>query len=339
MANVRCSHCGLLNFADAAGCKRCKSALPEPPAEVAAVEVAAVEVASADFASADFASAKVAPAGAARAYAPDVRTLRLLVALALAAVAVFVAYSFRHRVWYGRNAEYAILIRDSEVFRAPITVEARRQTTNHSTGAEHDQFVARLLSDPVSVLEARGLVRMMPVKTGEELAASVPVSPGWRPSGPGDPGQLPTYRDIMRRYETTSFEVTPAGREAAADWKEQKDGDDDTWLVPIGRREVYGIHSVYDASREADGTETRKVFVRWRWVPNDVGKAFDVSGWGFSSLPDKGRLAAEAMKFSSAEVYLATACLERRAGGEWVVKRLDTANDPKSRTGAWDFPR
>lgn len=332
MANVRCSHCGLLNFADAAGCKRCKNALPEPSPEVvqpevASAEVMSVEVASPDFTSPDFASAEVAPSGAARAHAPDVRALRWLVALALAAVAVLVAYSFRHRIRYGPHFEYALAIRDSEQFAAPMTVAAKQRFFMRSPGPSDFTRRNGLDVDPVRVLEERGLVKSESTK--EVGVVDYRQVDRGSPATAWDPGVPPSYRTTYGTYEGTNFSLTREGERAAGGWKDEGTG---SWVVPIGSRRLDRVLSVREAKAECGGAEALEVEFNWRWSPEGAGEAFDTDGSIFALMTGYGRAAAEKLDWGSARNYRAVALLERVNGGPWRVTRVGKSDDFDAKT-------
>ncbi|HEX8116906.1 MAG TPA: hypothetical protein VF521_06515, partial [Pyrinomonadaceae bacterium] len=166
MENVRCAQCGLLNFASSGVCKRCRRPLDEMPA----VEEPFFEARD---------SSQVGGRSGGRA-------LRRLVVLALLAAAGFAAYTYRHRVWYGAGAEYALAIRESEQFKEQLTVKARKRVSTA-------QGVGRVFNgpgqaDPVYVLKARGLVEFGAARTEERVVGSVTSS------GPfnGANGESPT---------------------------------------------------------------------------------------------------------------------------------------------------
>jgi hypothetical protein len=327
MANVRCPHCGLLNFADAAGCKRCKNALPEPSPEVAPPQVVSAEVASDDFASADFASADFESAGAARAHAPGVRALRWLVALALAAVVVFVAYSFRDRIRYGQHFEYALAIRDSEQFAAPMTVAAKQRFFMRSPGPSDFTHRNGLDIDPVRVLEERGLVKSESTKE-VGVVDYRQTSPGV-PSTAWDPGMPPSYRTTYGTYEGTNFSLTREGERAAGGWKDEGTG---SWVVPIGSRRLYRVLRVREAKAECGGAEACEVEFNWRWSPEGAGEAFDTDGSIYALMTGYGRAAAEKLGWGSAHNYRAVALLERVSGGPWRVTRVRKSDDFDEKT-------
>jgi len=281
MDNVRCAHCGFLNFADAGECKRCKARI--------GVELPGFE-----------------------SYrAPRRRALRWLVALALAAAAGYAVYAYRHRLWYGPEAPYAVAITDSEQFRAPLTVSAgQKVTAPNFTGGPTNRVEGS--PDAVYVLEARGLVKFGPVSSAERVTGRV-TSHDLR-----DPEAPPVMSEIKVRYDSARVELTPEGEEAAEAWEDAGDG---TWLVPIGSREVFKVLKVGEVEA-ASGVETCEVEFSWRWVPNELGKAFDRNYVDFVMLPEAARGAVAALNWSTAHAYRATALLEREPGGEWRVRAI-----------------
>ena len=245
------------------------------------------------------------------------RALRWLVVFALLAAAGGALYFLRYQIWYGPNAVYALAIRDSAQFKAPLSLTAKKSVSAPNFGG--GQLVglagsALPSSEPVYVLEARGLVQFGAVSTEERVvgtvnSVSMPTSLGAQAA----PAQI----EMKQSYGSATAALTPKGRQEAATWADAGD----SWLVPIGAREVYRIEKVGDV-KLVGGAETREVEFSWRWTPNGVGEAFDTNGSAFASLPERARTAAEVLRWSSANAYRAVARLERIAGGQWRVAEI-----------------
>lgn len=293
MTRTRCGFCGMET--EAAYCPRCRARVAPQPTR-------------ASYGDARRGGGGVESGG---------RALRKLVVLALLAAIAGAVYSFRDRIWYGPGAEYAVAIRDSAQFKAPLALTVRKSVAAPQLGGVQLVGAAGSLlpsSEPVYVLEARGLVQFGAVSTEERVVGAVtsyslPTSPG----AASEPRQI----EQKQRYDGVTATLTPKGREAAAAWTDVGD----TWLVPIGAREVYRVEKVGEATTNA-GVETREVEFSWRWSPNAVGEAFDTGGSAFASLNERARSVAELLRWSSANAYRAVARLERRAGGSWRVAEI-----------------
>lgn len=301
MTNVRCAQCGLLNFADADTCKRCK------------------EPVSAQAEAPDF-ETYAAPRREARSGG---RALRWLVALALLAAAGYAAYSQRHRLWYGPDAEYALAIGDAEQFRTPLTVKARRRVTSPNLGVP--TVMAPAEPDAVFVLEARGLVSFGPVETESRVTGTVYAHSN-AGAGLGETPPPPQKIETKVNFDTTLARLTPEGE--AEGWEQADDG---SWLVPVGTREVLRVVKVGEVEAAA-GVETREVEFAWRWVPDGVGEAFDTAGKVYGTMSETAREAARGFNWSSAHAYRAVALLERGPGGRWLVRRIRKSEDFDEKT-------
>lgn len=330
MQNIRCAHCGLLNFARAVECKRCR----EPLAEAASAE----EFGGARCGFCGFETdARYCPRCKAQVAAPPptfdargsspggggagARGLRWLAVLAVLAAAGFAAYTYRHHVWYGAHAEYALAIRASEQFNEPVSVMARKRIRlGQTTGGSLLQGPDR--NDAVYVLKERGLVEFGKVKTEERVVGSytTPRPPTLFDSG--GPSAAPV--EIKQQFSTTAAVLTPSGEQVAGDWEDSGDGK---WLVPVGSREVYRVEKVGEVESEA-GVETRDVEFSWRWLPNSVGEAFDTDGKFFASPQDENvRMAVLKYNWGSTKLYRAVAHFERRAGGKWSVVGIEKSEN------------
>lgn len=302
MQNIRCAHCGLLNFASAGECKRCHAPLAE--------------------------GAQPSPAFDARGSSPrgagaGGRALRWLAVLAVSAAAGFAAYSYRYHVWYGAHAEYALAIGGAERFNEPVSIKAKKRIAL-GQGLDGPSHGGRDRSDPVHVLRARGLVEFGATRTQERVVGTYTPPPSMHPGIFGDnTAPAPEPFDIRRTYHTTDAALTPAGEQVAGAWG---DADDGRWLVPIGSREVFAIVSVGEVEASA-GVERRDVEFSWRWRPNGVGEAFDTDGKFYLSLSGDARNPVLQFNWGSAKVYRAVAHFERRPGGNWQVVGIEKSDD------------
>lgn len=242
--------------------------------------------------------------------------LRWLVVFVLLAAAGGALYLYRYQIWYGPDAAYALAIRDSAQFKAPLSLTVKKSVSAPSIGGQLVGLAGSGLPsfEPVYVLEARGLVQFGAVSTEERVvgtvnSVSMPTSPGATAAK--------TQIEMKQNYSGTTAALTPQGRKEAAAWTDTGAA----WLVPIGAREVYRVEKVGEA-KLVGGVETREVEFSWRWKPNNVGEAFDAGGSVFASLPERARTAVEVLRWSSANAYRAVARLERHAGGQWRVAEI-----------------
>ena len=94
------------------------------------------------------------------------------------------------------------------------------------------------------------------------------------------------------------------------------------WRVPIGTREflqVDQIHNYRDANENIPVNELAIDF-SWRWVPNELGDAFDTESATFRSFPDEVQRQAGiwgARMNTSAPMH--SRAYLRREGKEWVL--------------------
>lgn len=233
------------------------------------------------------------------------------------------AYSYRYRIWYGKDAPYALLIRESEQFRKPVTVTVNRGSLRIPTliaGEAPVKAFGEGSSPAACVLEARGLV-LFGVNTTEETRPSSSSFGFQFPDVSRDSNvavkvtPAPTPPDVVQRVDRVSITLTPQGQKESADWTESNAS---YWRIPIGEREVFKIEKAGEVRSEF-GAEKLDVEFTWQWLPNGLGEAFDTDGSGVASLPDRARAAARELNWGSAKAYRAVARLERRAGGEWRV--------------------
>jgi hypothetical protein len=338
MQNIRCAHCGLLNFASAGECKRCHSPLVEEAAAgesfgggtrcgFCGLETEAAYCprckARVTQPAATFDARGSSSPGGGRAGG---RALRWLVVLAVLAGAGFAAYSYRQHIWYGHGAEYALAIGEAEQFNEPLTVKAKKRIRlGQGTGGA--VFKGPDRANAVFVLKERGLVEFGKVKTEERVVGTytMPPPPTFSDSG----GPAPESVEVKQQLNTTTAALTPSGEQVAGDWK---DADDGAWLVPIGSREVYRVEKVGEVESAA-GVETCDVEFSWRWRPNNVGEAFDTDGKFFASQQDEDvRMAIEKFNWGTAKIYRAVAHFERRAGGKWNVVGIEKSDNIDKKT-------
>ena len=337
MKSIRCGQCGLLNFAEAGDCKRCRATLDaadvQPEVHSHSVDTSTGGGARCGFCGLET-TAAYCPRCKARVASPlqaatyervrrgggvsRARALRWLVALVVLAAVGGGAYLFRYRIWYGTGATYALAIREAELFKAPLSVTVKKSVTAaNPTGMPLlvGQAGSSLASsEPVYVLEARGLVQFGAVSTQERVVGTISSAAAY---GYADSDRDSSPIEIKRRYDSATAALTPQGQQEAAAWTDTGD----TWRVPIGTREVYRVEKVGDL-KTAGGAETREVEFSWRWIPNPVGEAFDPGGKVFDTLPERARTAAEMQRWNSTNAYRAVAILERRAGGDWRVVEI-----------------
>lgn len=97
------------------------------------------------------------------------------------------------------------------------------------------------------------------------------------------------------------------------------------WRVPIGTREflqVDQIHNYRDANENIPVNELAIDF-SWRWVPNELGDAFDSESATFRSYPDEVQRQAAvwgARMNTSAPMH--SRAYLRREGKEWVLRLI-----------------
>lgn len=97
------------------------------------------------------------------------------------------------------------------------------------------------------------------------------------------------------------------------------------WRVPIGTREflqVDQIHNYRDANENIPVNELAIDF-SWRWVPNELGDAFDTESATFHSLPDEVQRQAGvwgARMNTSAPMH--SRAYLHREGKEWVLRLI-----------------
>lgn len=97
------------------------------------------------------------------------------------------------------------------------------------------------------------------------------------------------------------------------------------WRVPIGTREflqVDQIHNYRDANENIPLNELAVDF-SWRWVPNELGDAFDTESATFRSFPDEVQREAGvwgARMNTSAPMH--SRAYFRREGKEWVLRLI-----------------
>lgn len=239
--------------------------------------------------------------------------MRRLVVLALVAAACGAAYHYRYRVWFGRDAAYAVAIRDAEQFKAPLSLTIKKSVSVPQFGGVALAGAGGSLmpsSEPIYVLEAGGFVQLGVVSTGERTVDTI--------SSYAPASSSPTQVEVKQSYSSATASLTALGQKEAAAWTDAGDA----WRVPIGTRQVYEVEKVGEPATTAAGVETREVEFSWRWVPNDVGKAFDTNGSAFGPMNARARSVAELLGWSTSNLYRAVARLERRAGGDWRVAEI-----------------
>lgn len=97
------------------------------------------------------------------------------------------------------------------------------------------------------------------------------------------------------------------------------------WRVPIGTREflqVDQIHNWRDANENIPVNELAIDF-SWRWVPNELGDAFDTESATFRSFPDEVQRQAGVwgVRMNTSAPMHSRAYL-RREGKEWVLRLI-----------------
>lgn len=97
------------------------------------------------------------------------------------------------------------------------------------------------------------------------------------------------------------------------------------WRVPIGTREflqVEQIHNWRDANENIPVNELAIDF-SWRWVPNELGDAFDTESATFRSFPDEVQRQAGVwnVRMNTSAPMHSRAYL-RREGKEWVLRLI-----------------
>lgn len=256
--------------------------------------------------------------------------LRRVIVLAVVVGVGVGVYVNRYRIWYGKDASYALLIRESEQFGKPVNVSVKRGPLRNPlliAGEAPVKAFGESSSPAACVLEARGLVSFG-INTTEETRPSSSsgfqfpdVSPG--PNGTVKAVPAPTPPDVLHKVNGVSITLTPQGEKEAAGWTES---DASYWRAPIGEREVFGIEKVGEIRNES-GAERLDIEFTWQWLPNSLGEAFDTDGPGVASLPHRARAAARELNWGSAKAYRARARLERRAGGEWCVIGIEKSEN------------
>lgn len=97
------------------------------------------------------------------------------------------------------------------------------------------------------------------------------------------------------------------------------------WRVPIGARQFLGvdqIHNWRDANENIPVNELAVDF-SWRWVPNELGDAFDSESETFKSLPDSVQRAAWTFgaRLNTGATMLSRAFLHRE-GNQWKLRLI-----------------
>lgn len=97
------------------------------------------------------------------------------------------------------------------------------------------------------------------------------------------------------------------------------------WRVPIGTREflqVDQIHNWRDANENIPVNELAIDF-SWRWVPNELGDAFDTESATFHSFPDEVQRQAGiwGVRMNTSAPMHSRAYLQRQ-GKEWVLRLI-----------------
>lgn len=291
MKSVRCVPCGLVNFADAEVCKRCRAPL---------VAGGAVEAGGT--------AADEAGGGAARPEpGPRVRSRRVPVVLALGALVLAAAAL---SLLPGRAATappYADLIRVSEPFSQPMTMKVNQRALPDGL----ERFSLRAVPEAFA-LEHLGLLRI----DVSRVRVEVEGRPGSLYSSRSDPPETP-----FAMVDKVSIALTAEGREAAAGWEVSssvRNGDRITWWhVPVGRRELVSVGRVGPGPYDKGERELRAVNFKWRWVPNEIGQVFDRANAASADLPARARHSYLA-RFDSAREYDGLAWFGRK-GEAWEL--------------------
>jgi hypothetical protein len=293
--SAKCPDCGLVNFASASACKRCGADLPR---SASAADGPAPDPWGAD---------RVAAAGRPKGVGLLVLAGFGTVVAAAAAVILFVRLT--------APPPYARLIRDSEQFRAPVTIKV-----NQEPFAEDRQWLGRPAVPEAYVLESLGLLDI-------DTRVKTTVERGTRPYVPDNDiirGLAAPPEPVYKTEVTVNISLTEAGREAAAGWESVEEGErpfkTSWWRVPVGVREFVSVESVKPWDAYADGREARLVQFRWRWRPNELGSAFDRHSPKGRSLPTEARDSALA-KWGSADERIGLAAFERDGEG-WKLAEV-----------------
>lgn len=322
MNSVKCARCGLVNWVEAGECKRCGemlALLEEVRAEAtddvddfapAATPEETPRVCS--FCATEFRGfycplcrkhAREAPAPGPEvgrsfvaALLPSWKTKAAAVlALVLAAAAALYAAGTFGR---SRAGEFqAGLIRRSEAFNRPVTFSVEERADGDGAPA-------------VVVLRELGLVRT--VETSVETEA-------------GD--ETPEAETSAAPFRLTRVELTEEGRRESGAWKASEaraaarpqESAGRVWAVPVGGREFIEVKRVYPTSQGV--YELSTVEFTWRWLPNDLGRHFDVRSGEHAALTDAARAGAATLGLDSEAVRTGKAVL-RYDGLRWFVENL-----------------
>jgi hypothetical protein len=318
MNSIKCPQCGLVSFATAEACKSCGhsfSARTATPARYYHV------AAGYDFTS-----------GPPRSRA---RLAAIVGAVLLVLIGVGIFFVQRKLAeYFDMTPIYAKTISESEQFKAPVTVRINRQQIAPTFGLIGNNIPAGIAVQEAYVLEAQGLLSLE-IKTTEQRGEPFyNYSPNYDQRGytSGYSQGPPKY--LVTKTNHLLIRLTAKGQQEAVNWQETEEPyqfmnsspqNISWWRVPIGEREFVRIESVSQRGKEA-GKEFMYVEFIWRWRPNKLGEAFDMSSEAFRALPDKARAAATAARWNSQTEFRAHARMELFAG-RWELAEIIFPNE------------
>lgn len=228
--------------------------------------------------------------------------------------------------------EAAALISESPAFKREKSVRLPRQITfkrgwGSRYGQERPLSVSELAHvDPtVAILKLHRAVRVEESIYGPgggalHLFVITPIDldpgsllPDTVSTRPDDPQGLADWR--AERSQTRSIY-------GISDVKRERE-----WRIPVGTRElvqVDQIHNWKDPNIEIPVNELAVDF-SWRWLPNDMGDAFDTRSSTFESFPDSVQEAARiaGVRMNTGELMRSRAFFKRESDGKWKVRLIE----------------
>lgn len=290
MNNVKCPHCGLINWPKADSCKKCGCPLLASDPTIVFDHSA--------------------PPNHSRSFSKKWFLTIFVLAVPLG-------------VWlYVHTRDQAIIaaLQQSDAFNEPITVEVYKQSDDN--GAEGPNLEALTLREAGFMNIEKGLKDVhdptYPWKIPPpDVGCSRPLDPATPPICPPPPD----YGPHMTKVATVDF--TFPAQSDVSDWKPfdlPRPFNRKGWVVPVGGRRLIQLTSVEWF------TNTPRVYFTWTWEPNQVGRYFDSKDDPPVFTRDgifTGNVVRRKTErgLNSSTVFRATAQLVKNSSG-WEVKEI-----------------
>lgn len=334
MKSIRCNECGLLNWDTQQNCKRCQTPLFAAPAEIQPMiepEIPLPAESRATPAPLPLTAVDYLPMAAMDQHLRSHRRPAFILAafllfLVVAGAAVLIAFALPTSTWIslGSKPDYADLIPNSSDYKKTWNILVNREngiyiSTQEQMSGLNIQHKPKLLPETLMLYHA-GFLKFHEITSPPNESTDV-------------------------AFLMNEFTIEPTTNQIATQWRllnhRMKIADSPVnesnqwWVVPIGEREYGQVTEAEKRYDFATSTNFMDVTFKWKWKPNDFGRALDVADPSYKPPEDiVGRgnwLPADSLGMpvrDSRATYEGFAKLRRKDDGHWIVDKIWFADSP-----------